>query len=273
MIPEVDGAAFSGLWEESELTKFREISLKHVETHGGLIWSGILKSDSTEAEALGLLLKWVNELGIPVDHDRGEQKIWSIRKTAEESKVPTYSQHNDEAKLHTDSQYREHPEEAFALLMLQPAECGGGESWAMHVSRILDLLRAMPQGHRYERLLRSARVPFAVPTIFNRQDGAAVEVVEATIFSGPFIRYREDTLKAGLMHGNVPTSEVMEAIEALESVIHNPRNAQVFKLRRGDLLICDNRKLLHGRSAFSDLRRHLLRTRFNWKTEPIDSSS
>lgn len=256
--------------DASERERVVQFALNEMSSNGMVVLrptdkEGLL-GHADQAEQETILEEFVNQLGQPVGHDIGQRRVWSIKKTDEDSRVPTYSQHDGEAELHTDSQYREYPEEAFALACLHRARCGGGESLVLTMDQILEALREMPEGERHEQVLREEKVPFAVPTIFNTQRDEQVEWVEALIFNGDTMRYRRDTLEAGLRNSGLKLSTALtEALAAVEKAIHQNKQLSRFYLEDGDVLVIDNLRVLHGRTAFTDWERHLLRVRFNFR--------
>ena len=265
MIPTISSTKLWSALRADERKRIISQSTDHLREFGAVIWSDFLPKGFDQNQAQSILLDIVDYFGTPIEHDRNKKRVWDIRKTLEVSSIPTYSQHDGEAILHTDSQYRNRPEEAFALLCVRKAECGGGLSIALHVDTIVEELRKQPFGRKAEEILRNVVFSFAVPTIFNQQAGNEAEWIEAPILVGKTIRYRQDTLRKGLKVANRELSdEEQKAIELLEAIIADKEVSEFFMLEPGDLLFCDNQRLLHGRTAFTDHRRHLLRTRFNW---------
>ena len=80
------------------------------------------------------------------------------------------------------------------------------------------------------------------------------------------MRYRRDTLEAGLRNSGLKLSTALtEALAAVEKAIHKNKQLSRFYLEDGDVLVIDNLRVLHGRTAFTDRQRHLLRVRFNFR--------
>jgi len=266
----------SAPWDQLNFDHRRRLisSIQHcIHVHGFAYVTGLVLPPMDEAECERVLRESSLELGIPASHDLGGNEVWRIAVKNEYSEVPTFSQHNGAAGLHTDSQYREHPEDAFSLFTVSQASCGGGESWILHVRDIHTALSGMPDGERYLRLLRTEPVPFASPTIFNLEGDASVEVIEAPIFEGDKIRYRQDTLLRGRQEKPIENPELMKALEALEVAIHDNPNIQRFHADEGSCLYIDNKRTLHGRSEFHDSRRLMLRLRFNFdEANPVLTS-
>jgi alpha-ketoglutarate-dependent taurine dioxygenase len=107
--------------------------------------------------------------------------------------------------------------------------------------------------------------PFEVPTVFTAAQRADVrEYIRAPIIAHePLIRYRHDTLSAGLAaFGEPTTSPHRGAVGRLHKLICSSSERLELRLGSGDLLLINNHELLHGRTAFRDPNRLLLRVRF-----------
>lgn len=244
----------------------RDIS-RIVDSNGFAYVEGLATPDCTETECTATVLDMSHALGTPMPHDNNGQQVWRIAVKQEISLVPTFSQHAGEAGLHTDSQYRQIPEEAFALFTVSQASCGGGDSWILHHDDIVDALLSMPDGEKHYNLLKTTPVPFAVPSIFNTDEtnDGHIEVILAPIFESDTIRYRKDTLAAGLKQHPIENESVLQALEALEKAIHENPNTTILNAHNGSCFFIDNKRTLHGRSEFSDTKRLMLRCRFNLK--------
>jgi alpha-ketoglutarate-dependent taurine dioxygenase len=205
------------------------------------------------------------QVGEPISHDAHGTIVWDIKSRATaETGVITYSEHNHEAEMHTDSQYSEYPEDFFGLLTLQPAECGGGESMLLWLEDILRELRELPDGACHEQMLRHGNYPFLVPKVFQRENGDTPEYNAGPILRDTEIRFRVDTLEKALMaYPDLCSAAEKRAYEALKEIVLNSPSIQRFHLERGDLIFINNKTMLHGRTAFTDARRHLLRVRMN----------
>jgi alpha-ketoglutarate-dependent taurine dioxygenase len=207
-------------------------------------------------------------IGTVMGHDaRGQSLVWPITpRVAAGNSVSTFSEHDREAEFHTDSQYRQVPERYFALLTIHPARDGGGTTSILPGDAILDALSSSPQGREDAETLGQALFPFRVPTIFtSRQRLEEAEVIRVPVLADePLIRYRRDTLLAGLAHERPHSgvSDLRKLIDRLHHLISRCGAATERRLERGDLLLINNHQLLHGRSAFSDAQRLLLRVRF-----------
>jgi alpha-ketoglutarate-dependent taurine dioxygenase len=177
--------------------------------------------------------------------------------------VPTVSEHANEAFLHTDSQYRAAPENVFALLCLRPAECDGGLSLLMTYQDLMDELAKLPDGAAQKETLKEVPFPFAVPSAFKQNPDGPEEFVFSPILEGEnHLRFRVDTMEASLrVHGHSLPDRALRAFDALKTILSTSDKVAKFFLESGDLFFLNNRNTLHGRTAFTDKRRHLLRIR------------
>jgi alpha-ketoglutarate-dependent taurine dioxygenase len=200
----------------------------------------------------------VNKLGLPSEHNEGKKDyIWEISAKQNTSSIKTYSEHSQKANLHTDSQYRHNPEKYFSLSSIQTANCGGGQT------EILDFknLYAKIKNNTWFKELYEA-YPIAIPDVF--QSIQERIIYQPIIKESPFIRFRTDTILKGLDLANEPLeSKPRKAFNFLKEEILNSNLIERFYLKKGQIIIIDNHRVLHGRSAFQDSNRLLLRIRFN----------
>lgn len=204
------------------------------------------------------------KVGTPVSHDRNNTIIWDIKSSAHkgEGAVITYSEHNHEAELHTDSQYSATPEDYFALLTLKKAECGGGVSYLLSADALTAELEGTDRGAETLEILRTTEYPFIFPTVFKVNADSEPEVSFGKILYGKNIRFRVDTIQKALDHNpSFCTAEQIAAFQHLVSILANSENIEQFYLEPKDLIFINNTTMLHGRSAFTDQNRHLLRIR------------
>ena len=247
----------------------RELSieiLEALEQTGYVLIKNFILPDCDDEEARSKFEILAPKIGIPVSHDVHDSIVWDIKaaKTSA-SEVITYSQHQHKADLHTDSQYSFYPEDYFGLLTLKKASCGGGESLLLSLKDILHELRSTELGQEVERILRENDYPFMVPTVFKREEEDQIlEMNWGPILRENEIRFRVDTLeKAVTASGDRCTKEQIDAYYYLKNLICNSPSLKRFFLERGDLLFVNNKTMLHGREAFQDPERHLLRVRMN----------
>lgn len=207
------------------------------------------------------------EVGMPVGHDRAGTIIWDIKSRdagSDGNKVITYSEHNHEADLHTDSQYSEYPEDYFGLLTLRKARCGGGESYLLSLEDLLRELSSTAQGREAMKVLRTTNYPFIVPNVFRKKAGEEPEFNFGPVLRDGEIRFRIDTFEKALAAApNLCTPRQLSAFRFLKQHVRASPSMKTFFLEDRDLIFINNKTMLHGRGSFTDSSRHLLRIRMN----------
>lgn len=207
------------------------------------------------------------EIGIPIGHDSAGTIIWDIKSRGaggDGNKVITYSEHNHEADLHTDSQYSEYPEDYFGLLTLHKARCGGGESYLLSLEDLLHELASTAAGREAIDVLRTTNYPFIVPNVFRKETGDGPEFNFGPVLRDGEIRFRIDTFEKALVAGpNLCTDRQLSAFNVLKEHVRSSPSMKTFFLEDRDLIFINNKTMLHGRGAFTDSDRHLLRIRMN----------
>jgi len=221
-----------------------------------------------EGEALAkAYLTLCEEIGKPIGHDREGTIIWDIKSRGaggDGNKVITYSEHNHEADLHTDSQYSEYPEDYFGLLTLHKARCGGGESYLLSLDALLQELASTTAGQEAIEVLRTTNYPFIVPNVFRKKAGDGPEFNFGPILRDGEIRFRIDTFEKALAAApNLCTPRQLSAFNLLKKCIRASPSMKSFFLEDRDLIFINNKTMLHGRGSFTDANRHLLRIRMN----------
>ncbi len=222
------------------------------------------------------LLAFASCIGRPVSADPHRRNlVWEVCPKSElpSDYTPTITEHCGDAALHTDSAFKRSPETYVLLFTYKPASDGGGLSQLLSAQRLLESLSESTDGRECIRLLREKRFPFQVPTAFTKKRlDSVVEWVSAPIVSGRGkIRYRHDLIVSALDHGVtslLPESQWAIAYTARELEKLAPRS---LSLHSGDLLVLNNQRVLHGRTAFEDRDRMLLRVRLATAHQPPTS--
>jgi alpha-ketoglutarate-dependent taurine dioxygenase len=185
--------------------------------------------------------KIASRYGTPSDRDGGKE-IWPVtpRKSGPSD---TFSVRAGEARFHTDAAYRAEPEQRFALFCVRPADDGG-------TSRVLQAQQALSDvPEEMSALLRKPVWRWVPPATFGGEADAARSVSTA---DGK-IRWRVDNLNVD--------SALLEVATAFDEHLDAHPGVAEFLLRTDSVLICDNERVLHGRTWFSDPRRLVLRVR------------
>ena len=250
---------------------FSSLILSKLQNEGFVIISNLNLPVISRGQALE---DFVRLMGDPVLHAPSDTSFISdIKKKVETtSAFPTYSEHSEEAFLHTDSAYKETPEDAFILYCIKPAACQGGMTTILSLSDIYNEIAANPCSQLLLRELANTSYPNLVPSIFKSERDVVDEFVHAPILEpSQKIRFRHDTIQKGLSKiASTLSDDAITAFEQFTSLIKNSQKTLKVNLAERDLLVINNRTMLHGRTAFSDSTRHLLRIRFNIKdSEPL----
>ncbi len=186
---------------------------------------------------------------------------WPIDYTAEDGTPGlTFSQTNAEATMHTDTQYFSEPEPYFGLFCIKPAKDGGGMSQVIDSRIVLNNLAEVDGEDLLTELARP--FPFRVPAIFTKDPhNQLLEITWAPIVSSNGIRYRKDTLVDALSVDGISVPDTqLSALEIFEEALTRAPVTN-YNLGAGDVLFVNNHRLLHGRTAFQDPDRLMLRVR------------
>lgn len=153
------------------------------------------------------------------------------------------------ADLHTDSAGTTDPEPKFALFCLNPAN-KGGDSVIVDSSIVLDALQA-EHPIEYRQLFRERLLWRNGSNVFSRQlvwlDNGHRKIA-----------YRSDLIEP---KGETQSGSKMSGLVLFEKFISSSKYQQTIKLKADDFLLVDNQRILHGRTEFNDISRHLLRIR------------
>lgn len=250
-----------------------------------LILSGIADAangvDSRQARARLYALALAFGYPTPSDQQSG-CLLWSVRaKPAPVGRSATYSEHQLEADLHSDSQYYPEPERIGILYAVRSAGCGGGRSILCDGPAIRSALRSTKQGREALALLHEPIFPFPMYDPFfattNWESAAGpVPVVRRAILAeepGPQIRFRRDVIAAGFALAPSDSDQAAKrALAVLDSAIAQAPKRELL-IPDGSALLWDNYATLHGRTAFSDPERHLLRVRISTRSVAEQVSS
>lgn len=164
--------------------------------------------------------------------------------------------------LHTDSAFEASPHPYMGLACVRPGIGDGGVTTLARADRIAARVGAIDRRHLVrlqDRCYPFAKIHKGAPR------GAHLPILTAiltrqgtdvtTVFHGRHIREGMQLRPEAL------DSEHLAALHTFESVLDDPRSATTVRLATHDLLLTDNRRVLHGRSAVqhSDSQRHMKR--------------
>ncbi len=203
------------------------------------------------------LLELVASLGTPTALGNGSGVIHDVtpRPGAGDSDLSSTAAR---FPLHTDSTFLLDPHAFVALACLSSSGDGGGESRVVRVDELRARISSRGGRDALEALSESA-FPFLV-----REPGAPPAVRKLAIFEprpdGWTVRYRSDAVAMALREtGTQLSSRHRLALLALEDALADESQHDAFMLRPGDVLLLDNRRVLHGRTAIADGAARVLR--------------
>jgi alpha-ketoglutarate-dependent taurine dioxygenase len=199
---------------------------------------------------------------IPLTH-----VVWDVRnKQTDASGHTSFSESDRKAGYHTDNGALPIPEHFFVLYAVHAAACGGGVTLLRDARRVKRHLQDSPAGQEAVRVLTATNLPRRIPAAFRPYGDVSADGYQyVPVFSDtPFVRWRRGGIRRGLeAHPECETPDVRTALDLLiETLTHGPEEIQTVIPTDGILLI-NNHIMLHGRTAFTDPDRHLLRLRFH----------
>jgi lysine 2,3-aminomutase len=190
--------------------------------------------DGVAPEALSMLLACL--LGTPLkEHDRGP---WIKEIKVDEEYVYSRPSARDSREffLHTDLSYSPSPPPFFLLHSLVNSPHDGGMTTLCSLASLL--------GGLSEETLHQLSLPlfiFPIPSYYPGGGVVTSSVLHTAGDGSRWIRFRRDGLRSTTWAGMAAVGELLEAISGLTLETH---------LERGSMLLIDNRRWLHGRTAF-----------------------
>jgi len=208
-------------------------------------WSLTRNVGFTDGDVIdqGALRELCRTIGRPSSRD-GDRVVWPVRPVTT-APGATFSMRSGAAALHTDAAYRSDPEPWVVLFCVRPAADGGLST----LLTLADLMAGLPA--EIERALRQPIWRWQPPEVFGGQ------VTEPRTVLGPDgdIRWRYDTLE--------PDAEPQAAAARFHEHLTAHPLTRAFQPPVDSMLVVDNHRTLHGRTAFTDPGRLLLRVRLD----------
>ena len=240
--------------------------LAEVDQRGYLVLTRTGFKSETLQDCYDHLLDFCQALGKPLPHNADPTSlVWPIKPVPGVNRAfNTHSELSAFAELHTDSAFSSAPDDYFCLYSLNPARCGGGETLLLSAEDFCADLASTSEGREAEAIFRSEPFPFAVPTVFQGTGDLKRPYVEALVLEGPTIRFRADVIERAVTdHGASVTPQQRSALTLAKRLCEGSKKLQCFALPEDAMIIINNKTMLHGRTAFSDDERHLLRVRLH----------
>jgi len=200
--------------------------------------AGFSRGGAVDVDAVRRLAEY---FGRPSDRDGG-QDVWPVRPRTTDP-AATFSQRAGAALLHTDAAYRADPEPLFALFCAQPAADGGLSRLLAAADAVRDLDPAVAEQ------LRRPVWRWAPPSVF----GGSPDTARPVLGPDGGLRWRPDNLTVA--------ADLAQTAAAFTAHVESHPCLVQLPLPADTVLVCDNSRVLHGRTAFADQRRLLLRVR------------
>jgi alpha-ketoglutarate-dependent taurine dioxygenase len=206
-------------------------------------------------------------LGDPTANIPVDQVLWDVRNQGDEASGHTsFSENDHKADYHTDNGALPIPERFFLLYSVKAAQCGGGASLIRDGRVVKKHLEQTPEGRAAVRLLTEKNLPRRIPEEFHKYghldpDGYQYAPV---IADKPMWRWRKYGIRKGIRaNPEYQTPEVRQAVDTLTELLESGPDEIRLVIPTDGLVIINNHIALHGRTAFTDPERHLLRLRFH----------
>ena len=207
-------------------------------------------ADLTHREAKDFTLAASRILGQVMPQDFHGEQVREVRDRGmdiETNPAARYSDTRFGGHLHTDGMHRPgHIPDLFTLYCHRPAK-EGGDSVFVHVDDILARLEHDP------RVVETLSGWFHFDT--RDTSGRFPRTVRRQIIEdGARINYLREYVESGHSTDGVPalTAEQRAALDAADRILADPALTRRARLDRGQLMIIDNRRLVHGRTDFVD---------------------
>jgi hypothetical protein len=209
-------------------------------------------------------------LGDPTANIPFNHVIWDVRNRGEEKSGHTSFSENDlKAGYHTDNGSIPIPERFFFLYAVHAAACGGGLSLLRDGRVVKKQLEETPEGRAAVQVLTETSLPRRIPDVFKQYGNVADDgyLYAPVLAETPMWRWRKNGIRRGIAaHPEYQTPEVQQALDAVLDKLNNGPDEIRLVIPTDGILIINNHIALHGRTAFSDPERHLLRVRLHEPT-------
>jgi alpha-ketoglutarate-dependent taurine dioxygenase len=245
-----------------------------------------IRAGFADEQACAVLVRQLGLVGVEVDQQRKavfalatllgdpspnlpfQHVVWDVRNQAENRSGHTsFSENDQKADYHTDNGALPIPERFFLLYAVRAAECGGGVSKLRDIRVVKNRLAETQEGRDIIRVLTGTKLPKRIPQALRTGADVASDGYQySPVFADkPMVRWRTHGLYRGLAaRPEYDTPEVRNALDTVRGLLEEEGNEELREVLPTDgLLVIDNHVALHGRSAFTDPHRHLLRLRFH----------
>jgi alpha-ketoglutarate-dependent taurine dioxygenase len=191
--------------------------------------------------------------------------VWDVRNRSVTATGPAEPGPDLEAEHHTDSALVPLPERYFLLYSVHTPRCGGAVRFLRDGRALTRRLEATADGRAALATLAGVPLPVRVPKSLRASGHTDADgYYLAPVLAGSRWRWRRDKIEAGLAaRPEHDTASLRAALGAVTRLLADPADDHRRPIPDDGVLIVDNHVTLHGRTAFTDTDRHLLRVRFH----------
>lgn len=219
-----------------------------LDIHGAVRFTGL--PTASDVALIGLLAAF----GQPTSAGNGaptERLVYEVAPDDAATGPTNLSKGRAAQKPHTDSPVQHRPHELLALACVTGDPAGGGLST---VVRADDVAAALDErdGGATTALLREETFPF-LDTPLRLDEPPVIAPVLRRTPNGPWrVRFRHDALVAGFQrHPDVAGAAHRAAVDAFTTMATDPALTATFQLAPGDMVLLDNTRVMHGRTAIT----------------------
>lgn len=199
--------------------------------------------------------------GEPHEHDAEGTCLWHIKDMTDEipsgTTVVARSHTSKEFELHTDCSYEDPAPRYIGMQVVEIDRYGGGISRLLCCSSVFSRL---PQ--EAIEILAGSDFNIEVPPEFRKDHNNSVKAPIILDTQQCLMRFRQDIVTEDSLG-----EKQKWAFGLLRNALENNPDEIQFNLPKDSVLLLDNARFLHGRTTIFDKTRHLVRTRFNLKTQ------
>jgi alpha-ketoglutarate-dependent taurine dioxygenase len=187
-----------------------------------------------------------------VEQNSNKSKIIEVKQIDNRKLEHNYANSNVGFQFHTDGIYLEDAPEIIALSCIQPA-IKGGESIIINGNL---LLKELQKNQGFYQSILEKEYKIKQTESFKTNINIRKKIIE--------LDKNQNLLKLNYFKGSIDeelTNNDIELLKYIDICSFKLINNTMIKLKKGDLLLVNNHKTLHGRNHFvqDNLNRHLLR--------------
>lgn len=213
------------------------------------------------------LIAMASQLGVINEHSSAIGAVWDVRPTdildshSLPNSNPARSKTSHQFPLHTDCSF-ENPPPRYMCLYVKAEDMFGGGDTTLIDSRVLLKHFSVES----QIALQTYDVAIRIPPEFSKSNNKPCgNILRGKLLSksGCF-RYRSDIVVRPQSDDHSASSvAIRKALEELDKLLHDDSLILTTQLKKGQVLLLDNYKWFHGRTAILDKDRWLKRIRFH----------